>query len=45
MHTLPDLPASVARDVFATPCAGLPPPCDDAHSRLNGDFAPPVAAD
>jgi hypothetical protein len=26
MHTLPDLPASVARDVFATLCAGLPPP-------------------
>jgi hypothetical protein len=26
MHTLPDLPASVARHVFATLCAGLPPP-------------------
>jgi hypothetical protein len=40
MHTLPDLPTSVARDVFATLCAGLPPPpTDTPEARAVRDVA------
>jgi hypothetical protein len=40
MHSLPDLPASIARDVFATLCAGLPPPATGtAEARAVRDEA------
>ena len=47
MHTIPNLPASVSREIFARLCASLPPPATDtaeARTEREADAMAAVAA-